>query len=83
VLDILFVTRLHMTTDGVALATVISPNADGRACLPEANAYAGRAHRGPFRAQAQPEVVRKIFKLGLPVGATQAIFSVQRSSCSR
>jgi len=77
VLDILFVTRLHMTTDGVALATVISQT------LTAVLAYRKLTHMKNVltvnRAVLKLDrgVVRKIFKLGLPVGATQAIFSVQ------
>jgi len=77
VLDILFVTRFGMTTDGVALATVISQT------LTAWLAYRRLTHMRDVLTvdrsvlKLNGEVVRRIFKLGLPVGTTQAIFSIQ------
>ncbi len=77
VLDILFVTRLHMTTDGVALATVISQT------LAALLAYRRLKRMGDVldvnrkTIRMDRAIAGKIIRLGLPLGAMQAVFSVQ------
>ena len=76
-LDILFVTKLGMKTDGVALATVISQTLTAIMALRRLTRMKDvlTVNRGTLKMDRV--ILGKIFKLGMPVGATQAIFSIQ------
>ncbi|HPF87061.1 MAG TPA: MATE family efflux transporter [Candidatus Limiplasma sp.] len=76
-LDILFVTRFKMTTDGVALATVISQTLTAVLAYRKLTRMKNTLTVSRATMKLDREIVSKIFKLGLPVGATQAIFSLQ------
>ncbi len=76
VLDLLFVIKLGMAADGVALATVIAQGISALLCV-------RRLRRMPdvltlSRRSLMPDkrITAKIVRLGLPSGLTQAIFSM-------
>ena len=77
VLDILFVTRFNMTTDGVALATVISQTLAAILAYRRLKRMTDVLEVSRATLKLDRGVVKKIFKLGLPLGAMQAVFSVQ------
>ncbi len=66
VLDLLFVAKMGMGVNGVALATVIAQAISALLCL----------FRLMRMQELQRKYTRKIIKLGLPSGITQAIFSM-------
>lgn len=77
VLDILFVTQFHMTTDGVALATIIAQGLTAILAYRKLTKMTEVLDVSRSTMKIDRGILKKIFKLGLPVGATQAIFSVQ------
>ncbi len=75
-LNLFFVAVLHMTVNGVAIATVIS-NAVSSALL-----FYGLRHTGqevcldPKLLRIDPESLRRILRIGLPAGLQSAVFAV-------
>ena len=76
VLDLLFVAKLGMGVNGVALATVIAQAISALLCLLRLMRMQELFELKPCYLKLQRKYTRKIIKLGLPSGITQAIFSV-------
>ena len=76
-LDILFVTQFGMKTDGVALATVIAQTLAAMLVLRRLRRMTEVVDVNRSTLKLNGGIVRKIFRLGLPLGAMQAVFSLQ------
>jgi putative MATE family efflux protein len=76
-LDILFVTQFHMTTDGVALATIISQGLAAVLSYRRLKRMTDLLELNRKTIRLEKGIAKKIIKLGLPLGAMQAVFSVQ------
>ena len=76
-LDILFVTRFGMTTDGVALATVIAQSLAALLALRRLRRMTDVVDVNRSTVKLDKNIVKKIVKLGLPLGAMQMVFSTQ------
>ena len=74
-LDIYFVKELHMDVAGVALATVIAQAISSLCCLWKLSRMREHFDFGWKYLRPRKHYVGTIVKLGLPSGATQAIFS--------
>ncbi len=75
VLDIYFVATLHMDVAGVALATVIAQVISSVLCLLKLARMREYFDFGWQYLKPKAQYVRTVIRLGLPSGATQAIFS--------
>ncbi len=75
VLDIYFVASLHMDVAGVALATVIAQFISSALCLIKLARMRESFDFGWRYMKPVSQYVKTLVKLGLPSGATQAIFS--------
>ena len=75
VLDIYFVASLHMGVAGVALATVIAQIVSSFLCAIKLARMREHFDFGIKYMRPKASYVKTIIKLGLPAGATQAIFS--------
>ena len=76
VLDLLFVAKMGMGVNGVALATVIAQAISAFLCLIRLMRMQDLFDLKPCYLKLQRKYTRKIIKLGLPSGITQAIFSM-------
>ena len=76
VLDIVFVKNLGMTTDGVALATVIAQGVSAVLCLIRLKTMRDQVKITRKTLVPDKEMCKSVVKLGLPSGMTQAIFSM-------
>lgn len=74
-LDIFFVAKVKMGVGGVALATVIAQGISSLLCLRKLSKMTENFDFGVKYLKPKAEFVKKIVKLGLPSGLTQAIFS--------
>ncbi len=74
-LDIYFVAVLNMEVAGVALATVIAQCVSSALCLWKLSRMTEFFDFKPFYLKPVGAYVKRIVKLGLPSGLTQAIFS--------
>ncbi len=74
-LDIYFVAGLNMEVAGVALATVIAQGVSSLLCLRKLSRMSGFFDFKLRYLKPVGTFVRQIIRLGLPSGATQAIFS--------
>lgn len=75
VLDVFFVASLGMGVGGVALATVVAQAVSSILCLIKLAKMSDCFDFGVKYLKPVREYVKTIIKLGLPSGATQAIFS--------
>ncbi len=75
VLDVLFVAQFNMGVAGVSLATVIAQGISSVLCLRKLMRMQETFDLGRKELKMSKEHVMQIIKLGLPSGATQAIFS--------
>lgn len=75
-LDLLFVAKLGMGVNGVALATVIAQVISAFLCLLRLMRMQELFELKPCYLKLQRKYTKKIIKLGLPSGITQAIFSM-------
>lgn len=75
VLDIYFVASLHMDVAGVALATVIAQFISSALCLVKLARMREHFDFGWQYMKPVSQYIKTLVKLGLPSGATQAIFS--------
>ncbi len=76
VLDLLFVAKMGMGVNGVALATVIAQAVSALLCLLRLLKLKEFFDLNPGYFKLEGEVYPKIIRLGLPSGITQAIFSM-------
>lgn len=74
-LDIFFVAKVKMGVGGVALATVIAQGISSLLCIRKLSKMTENFDFGVKYLKPKAEFVKKIVKLGLPSGLTQAIFS--------
>lgn len=77
VLDILFVTRFGMTTDGVALATVIAQTLAAMLAFRKLRRMTDVVDVNRSTVKLDRGISKKIIRLGLPLGAMQMVFSMQ------
>ncbi len=77
VLDILFVTAFHMTTDGVALATIISQTLSAVLCYRQLTRMSDVLVVNRASLKVDKAIAMRTLRLGMPAGLTQAIFSTQ------
>ncbi len=77
VLDILFVTTFHMTTDGVAWATIISQAISALLCYLKLTRMTEVLDVSVRTLKVDKAIALRTLKLGMPAGITQAIFSTQ------
>lgn len=75
-LDLLFVAELGMGVNGVALATVIAQAVSALLCLMRLMKLKELFDLKPGYLKLQKKYTKKIIRLGLPSGITQAIFSM-------
>lgn len=76
VLDLLFVAKLGMGVSGVALATVIAQAVSALLCLLRLFKLKALFDLKPEYMKLNRKYTRKVIRLGLPSGVTQAIFSM-------
>ncbi|GFI46065.1 putative FMN/FAD exporter YeeO [Lachnospiraceae bacterium] len=76
VLDLLFVAKLGMGVNGVALATVIAQAISALLCLLRLKQMSALFDLKPCYLKLQKKNTGKIIQLGLPSGITQAILSM-------
>nr|WP_296486107.1 MATE family efflux transporter [uncultured Acetatifactor sp.] len=76
VLDLVFVAKLDMGVNGVALATVIAQIVSALLCLFRLMRMTELFDLRPAYLKLQKKHTMKIIQLGLPSGITQAIFSM-------
>ena len=76
-LDILFVSSFGMTTDGVALATVIAQSISAVFCYLRLTRMADVLDVNRQTVRLNKSIAARALKLGMPAGLTQAIFSLQ------
>ncbi len=76
VLDLLFVAKLGMGVNGVALATVIAQAVSALLCLRRLMRMTDLFDMKAGYLKLKGKYARKIIRLGLPSGITQAIFSM-------
>ena len=76
VLDILFVTRFGMTTDGVALATIISQAVSAFLCIRRLARMKDVIDLDRSTLRVSKSITMRIVRLGVPSGVTQMIFSM-------
>lgn len=76
-LDILFVTSFGMTTDGVALATVIAQSISAVFCYLRLTRMVDVLDVNRQTVRLNKPIALRALKLGMPAGLTQAIFSLQ------
>ncbi len=74
-LDIYFVASLHMDVAGVALATAIAQAVSSLLCLLKLSRMRGYFDFGWRYLRPVGQYIKTLVRLGLPTGATQAIFS--------
>jgi len=77
VLDILFVTAFGMTTDGVALATIIAQTVSAVFCYLRLTRMREVLDVNRQTVRLNRAIGARTLKLGMPAGLTQAIFSLQ------
>ena len=75
-LDILFVTAFNMTTDGVALATVISQTISAVFCYLRLTHMPEVLEVNRSTLKVERGLASRALRLGMPSGLTQAIFSL-------
>lgn len=75
ILNIFFVTVLHMTADGVALATVISQVVSAVLIVIRLLHYDGDIKLCPKRLRLDGKTVVKIIAIGIPAGLQSSLFS--------
>jgi putative MATE family efflux protein len=76
-LDILFVTAFHMTTDGVAMATIIAQSISAVLCYRRLTRMTDVMELSRKTLKVDKAIAMRTLKLGMPAGLTQAIFSMQ------
>ncbi|MGI6650704.1 MAG: MATE family efflux transporter [Limnochordia bacterium] len=76
ILDIVFVAYFDMGVPGVALATVLAQTVSAILCLIKLLKMKEHFDLNWSMLKVNPELSRKVIKLGLPSGLTQAIFSL-------
>jgi putative MATE family efflux protein len=76
-LDIAFVTRFGMSTDGVALATVISQTLSAMFCYHRLTRMTDVLDVNRHTIRMDKTIVMRAIKLGLPAGIAQAVVTLQ------
>lgn len=76
ILNLFFVAVLHMTVDGVAVATVISNAVSAALLYFKLRTTASDIRLEPKRLRIDGGVLKRILRIGLPAGIQSAVFSV-------
>ena len=76
VLDLVFVINFGMTTDGVALATIISQAVSAALCLIRLARMKDTIDLNRSTLRISKSITARIVRLGVPSGVTQMIFSM-------
>lgn len=76
VLNLFFVTRLHMNVDGVAIATVIAQYISAALVLHTLMKETGPLHIELRQIYADKEMAKQIFVVGVPAGLQSIVFSL-------
>ena len=76
-LDLLAVAVLHMTTDGVAWATILSQTVSAVFCYRKLARMTDVLDVNRQTLRLDRSIAKRVLKLGMPAGLTQAIFSLQ------
>lgn len=76
ILNLFFVAVLHMTVDGVAVATVISNAVSAALLYFKLRTTASDIRLEPKRLRIDGGVLKRILTIGLPAGIQSAVFSV-------
>lgn len=75
-LNLFFVAVLHMTVDGVAIATVISNAVSAAILYIVLRRTTGAVHVEPKALRIDMESMKRILSIGLPAGVQSAVFSI-------
>ena len=75
-LNLFFVAVLHMTVNGVAIATVISNAVSSLLLYRRLRRADGAIHLEPRRLRMDRAILGRILKIGLPAGIQSAVFAV-------
>lgn len=75
-LNLFFVAILHMTVNGVAIATVISNGVSSVLLYRRLRRTTQEIHLEPKRLQIDWGLLKRILRIGLPAGIQSAVFSV-------
>lgn len=76
VLNIFFVVVLHMTVNGVAVATVISNGVSSILLYRRLRHTDQEIHFDPKALRMDPKILKQILQIGLPAGIQGAVFAV-------
>lgn len=76
ILNLFFVAVLHMTVDGVAIATVISNAISAIILYCRLRITTQPIHVEPKKLRIDPKSLKRILRIGLPAGIQSAVFSV-------
>lgn len=75
ILNLFFVAVLHMTVDGVAIATVAANLVSSVILYRELRRTAGEIHLDPHALKINGASLRRILRIGVPAGLQSAVFS--------
>lgn len=75
ILNLFFVIVLHMTVNGVAIATVISNAVSSLILYRRLRSTALDIHVEPGNLRIDPAILKRILQIGLPAGIQTAVFS--------
>lgn len=75
-LNLFFVIALHMTVNGVAIATVISNAISALLLYRMLRTTQQEIHVEPRQLRIDPAILKRILKIGLPAGVQSAMFSI-------
>lgn len=76
VLNLFFVAVLHMTVNGVAIATVISNAVSSILLYRRLRHTKQDIHLDPKALRIDPQILKQILQIGLPAGIQSAVFAV-------
>ena len=75
-LNLFFVVVLHMTVNGVAIATVISNAVSAAVLYHRLRVTTREVHVEPANLRIDPESLKRILRIGFPAGIQGAVFAV-------
>lgn len=76
ILNLFFVAVLHMTVDGVAIATVISNAVSATVLYRRLRSTTREIHIEPKNLRIDPGSLKRILRIGVPAGLQSAVFAV-------
>ncbi len=75
-LNLFFVAALHMTVNGVAIATVISNAVSSALLYRRLRRTTQDIHLEPKKLRIDPAILKRILRIGLPAGVQSAVFAL-------